>query len=68
MTPLKIGFDKGTLILQNVPKTIQPNLPDMLWDERTLTFRAPAYRYRHIVIPAASTRHTLHRFCTAIHY
>ena len=49
MTPLKIGFDKGTLILQNVPKTIQPNLPDMLWDERTLTFRAPAYRYRHIV-------------------
>ncbi len=49
MTPLKIDFDKGTLILQNVPKTIQPNLPDMLWDERTLTFRAPAYRYRHIV-------------------
>ncbi|MXV77446.1 DEAD/DEAH box helicase [Candidatus Poribacteria bacterium] len=49
MDTLKIDFDKGTLILQNVPKTIQPNLPDMLWDERTLTFRAPAYRYRHIV-------------------
>ena len=49
MDTLKIGFDKGTLILKNVPKTIQPNLPDMLWDERTLTFRAPAYRYRHIV-------------------
>ena len=49
MTPLKIDFDKGTLILQNVPKVIQPNLPDILWDERTFTFRAPAYRYRHIV-------------------
>ncbi len=48
-TPLKINFDKGTLILQNVPEAFQPELPDLRWDERTLTFRAPAYRYRHIV-------------------
>ena len=39
---LKINFDKGTLILQNVPETLQTRLPDLLWDERTLTFRAPA--------------------------
>ena len=48
-TPLKIDFDKGTLILQNVPEALQPELPDLRWDERTLTFRAPAYRYRHII-------------------
>ncbi|MDE0084272.1 MAG: ATP-dependent helicase, partial [Candidatus Poribacteria bacterium] len=48
-TPLKINFDKGTLILQDVPEDVQPHLPDIRWDERTLTFRAPAYRYRHIV-------------------
>lgn len=47
--PLKINFDKGTLILQNVPEALQSQLPDILWDERTLTFRAPAYRYRRIV-------------------
>ncbi len=49
MDTLRIDFDKGTLILQNVPDDVQPKLPDILWDERTLTFRAPAYRYRHIV-------------------
>lgn len=48
-TPLKIDFDKGTLILQNVPESLQSQLPDILWDERTLTHRAPAYRYRHII-------------------
>ena len=49
MAPLKIDFDKGTLILQNVPEEFQSQLPDIRWDERTLTHRAPAYRYRHIV-------------------
>ncbi len=49
MAPLKIDFDKGTLILQNVPEELQSQLPDIRWDERTLTHRAPAYRYRHIV-------------------
>ncbi len=49
MDTLKIDFDKGTLILQNVPDTLKSELPDILWDERTLTFRAPAYRYRHII-------------------
>ncbi len=49
MTPLKIDFDKGTLILQDIPDEIQSQLPDIRWDERTLTFRAPAYRYRHII-------------------
>lgn len=49
MAPLKIDFDKGTLILQNVPEAFQSQLPDIRWDERTLTYRAPAYLYRHIV-------------------
>lgn len=49
MEQTTIDFDKGTLILQNVPEEIQSHLPDILWDKRTLTYRAPAYRYRHIV-------------------
>lgn len=49
MAPLKIDFDKGTLILQNVPDALQSQLPHIRWDERTLTHRAPAYRYRQIV-------------------
>ena len=49
MTPLKLNFDKGTLILQNVPEALESQLPDIRWDERTLTHRAPAYRYRHII-------------------
>ena len=48
-SPLKINFDKGTLILQDVPEAFLTQLPDLRWDERTLTFRAPAYRYRDIV-------------------
>ncbi len=49
MATLKVDFDKGTLILQNVPEEIESQLPDIRWDERTLTHRAPAYRYRHII-------------------
>lgn len=49
MEQITIDFDKGTLILQNVPVEIQSQLPDIRWDERTLTYRAPAYRYRQIV-------------------
>ncbi len=48
-TPLKLNFDKGTLTLQNVPEALQTQLVHIRWDERTLTFRAPAYHYRHIV-------------------
>ena len=48
-SPLKINFDKGTLVLQDVPEALQTQLPDLRWDERTLTFRAPAYHYRGIV-------------------
>ncbi len=49
MAVLSIDFDKGTLVLQNVPEALQALLPDLRWDDRTLTFRAPAYRYRRIV-------------------
>lgn len=49
MAPIEIDFDKGTLILQNVFEELKSQIPDILWDERTLTFRAPAYHYRHIV-------------------
>ena len=48
-SPLRINFDKGTLVLQDVPEILLTQLPDLRWDERTLTFRAPAYRYRAIV-------------------
>ena len=48
-TPLQIAFDKGTLILQHVPEALHAHLAELRWDERTLTYRAPAYRYRQIV-------------------
>ncbi len=36
-------------MLQNVPEGLRAHLIDVRWDERTLTFRAPAYRYRRII-------------------
>ena len=67
-SPLKINFDKGTLILQNVPEALESQLPDLLWDERTLIhFRAPAYRYRKIVSQLRGTRHSISGYSTAIH-
>ncbi|RMD99510.1 MAG: DEAD/DEAH box helicase, partial [Deltaproteobacteria bacterium] len=45
-----IRFDKGTLILEEVPTFLTQSALEVKWDERTRTWRAPAHRYREIVL------------------
>ncbi|MGI8541997.1 MAG: DEAD/DEAH box helicase [Aridibacter sp.] len=46
---LKLKFEQGTLILENVNKNGDvPNA--FVWDERTKQFRSPAFKYREIII------------------
>ena len=44
-----IRFDKGTLTLHDLPPGCE-TLPGVQWDARTMTHRAPAWRYREIVL------------------
>ncbi|MCZ6681094.1 MAG: DEAD/DEAH box helicase family protein [Candidatus Poribacteria bacterium] len=50
MQKTEIYFDKGTLVLKKVPEQMRYQLAGMKWDARTLTYRAPAYDYRQIVL------------------
>lgn len=45
----EIEFDKGTLIIRRLPPD-EDVLPGVQWDPRTLTHRAPAWRYRNLVL------------------
>ena len=42
---LRIRFDRGTLVLDG---PLASSLPGVVWDERTLNFRASAHRYREL--------------------
>ncbi len=45
----KLKFESGTLVLEGASK--KDFVPkDFVWDERTRQFRAPAYKYRQIII------------------
>ena len=50
MQKTDIYFDKGTLVLKQVPNHVSNRLSGVKWDRRTLTYRAPAYAYREIVL------------------
>ena len=50
MQKTEIYFDKGTLVLKKVPKQVCNRLAGAKWDRRPLTYRAPAYCYRRIVL------------------
>ena len=50
MEAIQLFFDKGTLLLANLPETLLPLLPGMEWDKRTRNHRAPAYCYRDILL------------------
>lgn len=52
MPPLVLSFDKGTLILAGLPQEAEEaaSLPGIQWDPRTLSHRAPAWRYRDLVL------------------
>ncbi len=47
---IQLFFDKGTLLIANIPEALVPLLPGMEWDERTRNHRAPAYCYRDIML------------------
>lgn len=58
-SPLHLHFDRGTLLLdalgQEVPRGrhgAAGTLPGLVWDPRTLQFRAPACRYAEVVTAA----------------
>ncbi|MEZ5425062.1 MAG: DEAD/DEAH box helicase family protein [Pyrinomonadaceae bacterium] len=46
---LTLKFEAGTLILEGAKKG-EPVPESFIWDERTRQFRAPAYKYRRIII------------------
>jgi superfamily II DNA or RNA helicase len=46
----ELYFDKGTLVIKKVPEEARKHLPGIKWDQRTHSYRAPAYFYRYIVL------------------
>ena len=50
MNQISLQFDKGTIVLRDVPEQVRPYLPGLRWDDRISNFRAPAYFYREIVL------------------
>lgn len=46
---VKLTFDRGTLELRNLHASDASALPGVVWDPRTRSSRAPAYRYADIV-------------------
>ncbi len=45
----ELAFDKGTLVIRHLAEE-HTGLPGVQWDARTLTHRAPAWRYRELVL------------------
>ncbi len=50
MAPVELFFDRGTLLLKNLPKALQKIFTQLKWDDRVLLYRAPAHRYYDIAI------------------
>lgn len=50
MPPTLLSFDKGTLLLKQVPDSLLAASPSIQWDPRVNLFRAPAIAYRNIVL------------------
>jgi superfamily II DNA or RNA helicase len=49
----RLAFDRGTLVLRG-PLPPRLELPGFLWDERSRCLRAPAFRYRDVLVAAAA--------------
>ncbi len=48
---LRLAFDRGTVLLRGIPPSSPPaELPGARWDPRVGCHRAPAFRYREIVL------------------
>lgn len=48
--PVRLAFDRGTLVLEGIDRARADGLPGVLWDARTRQYRAPAWRYRDLVL------------------
>ena len=47
---LSLSYEQGGLILDPVPEALKELAPSIIWDPRTLQYRAPANAYREIVL------------------
>ena len=45
-----LRFDKGTLVLEGLKESSFTNIDIFYWDKRILAHRAPAFKYRQIVM------------------
>ena len=53
---MKLLYDRGTITLQDVPpRADAASLPGVLWDRRTLTWRAPGWRYGDLLTALGQT-------------
>jgi superfamily II DNA or RNA helicase len=59
LPPVRVRFDRGTLLLERVAADVARALPGVLWDERTGHYRAPAWRYRDLLVALQRTNHTV---------
>ncbi len=50
VTPVKIRFSQGTLLLDAAPEQMLPVAPDVVFDARVKLYRAQAYKYARIII------------------
>ncbi len=47
--PVRLSFDRGTVVLSGIDHSLARSLPGVLWDSRTRQYRAPAWRYRELL-------------------
>ncbi|MDJ0866339.1 MAG: DEAD/DEAH box helicase family protein [Myxococcota bacterium] len=45
---MSLDFDRGTITLSGCSESAAANLPGVLWDPRTQSFRAPAHRFAEL--------------------
>ena len=50
MAPVELLFDRGTLLLKNLPTALRQIFSQLKWDERVLSYRAPANNYYEIAL------------------
>ena len=50
MAPVELLFDRGTLLLKNLPTALRKIFSQLKWDERVLSYRAPANNYYEIAL------------------
>ena len=50
MTTVELHFDKGSLLLKGISPSLKAHLRGIQWDQRVRLYRAPANRYRDLVL------------------